>query len=477
MECEINNQGFFIPKSLLTTELIAKIKADLNVSPFSDFNEYNVKTFKVYKVLSGIGIIIPIYYALSIITDFNLTYKVNFSKVKNEFTDNYNTNVITLRPGTQEECFNVSAAEFDKPFGGGILNLQTAVGKSVLALKLICHSKMKALIIVNTIELMVQWKSEIKKFIPDARIGTIQGKTFDIEDKDIVIGMVQTITIKDEVTFHNFYFANLLILDEIHNFSSEVFSKIIFKIRPKVIFGLTATLARKDKLEKLLHWYAGPVLFSNISKEKKDETEIHIYKYKGPSSITVTLRDNKTPACSTMISNIADDTARSNLIVSILKDLTKNKDRNVLVISDRISQLQYLHKHLVNSALFIGKMKSDELLKSKESQILLATYKLASEGFSLAKLNCLLFATSRTSITQAIGRIYRKKHEITPIIVDIYDDFSYFKSQYYKRRKTYKELISNCIFKNYSNSKQATVTLELPQVKNNETLDFEVDSD
>lgn len=472
MKCEINNQGFFIPKNLLTVQLIQKIKADLNVSPYSDFNEYNVKTFKVYKVIKGedSGLLIPIYYALNICTEFNLSYIVNFCKVKNELTDNYNTNLIALRPGTQQEAFNVCIQEFVKPFGGGILHLQTAGGKTILALKLICHSKMKALIIVNTIELMVQWKTEIKKFIPDARIGTIQGKIFDIEDKDITIGMIQTITIKDEVTFHNFYFSSVLILDEIHNFSSEVFSKIIFKVRPKFIFGLTATLARKDKLEKLLHWYAGPVLFSNISSEKKDETEIHIYKYKGASSIAITLKDNKTPACSTMISNIADDIERSNLIISILADLTKNKERNVLVISDRISQLEYIHKHLDNSALFIGKMKSEDLLKSKESQILLATYKLASEGFSLAKLNCLLFATSRTSITQAIGRIYRKKHDITPIIVDIYDDFSYFKSQYYKRRKTYKELISNCIFKNLTAKKN------LPEITYCK-LDFEVDSD
>jgi superfamily II DNA or RNA helicase len=472
MQCEINNQGFFIPKSLLTTELISKIKADLNVSPYSEFNEYNVKTFKVYKVLKDSGIVIPIYYALE---NLDLKYTINFSKVKNEFTDNYNTNNITLRPGTQQECFNIALGELNKPFGGGILNLTTGFGKSVLSLKLICESKMKALIIVNTIELMNQWKTEIKKFIPDATIGTIQGKNFDIEDKDIVIGMVQTITIKNEVTFHNFFFCNLVILDEIHNFSSEVFSKIIFKIRPKFIFGLTATLQRKDKLEKLLHWYVGPVLYSNISNEKKDETEIHIYKYKGPSSISVTLRDNKTPACSTMLTNIAEDTERSQLIISILQDLTINKERNVLVISDRISQLEYMNKHLPNSALFIGTMKSEDLLKSKESQILLATYKLASEGFSLAKLNCLLFATSRTNINQAIGRIYRKKHEITPIIVDIYDDFSFFKSQYYKRRKTYKELISNCIFKNFtSKGKKAAVTIDLPT---NETLDFEDDSD
>ena len=83
-------------------------------------------------------------------------------------------------------------------------------------------------------------------------------------------------------------------------------------------------------------------------------------------------------------------------------------------------------------------MKSCDMEKSKEKRILLGTYALVNEGFNLPKLNCLLFATPRSSITQAIGRIYRKVHEIRPIIIDIFDEFSIFKGQYYKRRKIYK---------------------------------------
>jgi hypothetical protein len=75
-----------------------------------------------------------------------------------------------------------------------------------------------------------------------------------------------------------------------------------------------------------------------------------------------------------------------------------------------------------------------------------------------------MFATSRSNVTQAIGRIYRKKHEITPIIVDIYDDFSYFKNQYYKRRKVYKELITKCIFKNFDiRNQNKIVNIQLPE--------------
>lgn len=479
---EINNQGMFIPKLLLTKEIIAKIKQDLNVSPENSFNEYNVKTYKVYKIIKDKGLIVPIYYGLKL----NIEYTINFPEVKHEFTDNFDNNKITLRKGTQEETYNTCIKEFDKPFGGGIINLTTGVGKSIVFLKIACYSKRKTLIIVNKIELMNQWKSEINKFIPDARIGTIQGKTFDIEDKDIIIGMLQTITIKSEVTHHNFFFNTICAIDEAHNISSEVFSKIIFKIRPKYLFGLTATLKRKDGLEKMIYWYMGKVLYSNISNEKKDQTEIHIYKYRGASSIPLTLKDNQTPACSTMISNIADDPERNKLIIKILKQLTQDPKRCVLVISDRISHLKVMNAELPNSSLFIGTMKSEELNQAKKSQILLATYKLAGEGFSLAKLNCLVFATSRTNINQAIGRIYRQKHEITPIIVDIYDDFSYFKSQYYKRRKVYKELISNCIFKNKSNDNgndngngkgngKGNVSIEL--LIENKVLEFESDSE
>lgn len=462
---EINNQGMFIPKSLLTTELVNKIKKDLNVSPENSFNDYNIKIFKVYKVIKDKGLIVPLYYGLKL----NLPYTINFPDVKNEFTTNFDNNKITLRKGTQEEAYNTCIKEFDKPFGGGILELVTAAGKTVTGLALACYSKRKTLIIVNKIELINQWTEEINKFIPDARVGIIQGKKFDIEDKDIVIGMLQTITIKNEVTHHNFFFANVLIIDEVHNISSEVFSKIIFKIRPRYMFGLSATLKRKDGLEKMIYWYLGNVLYSNVSNEKKEQTEIHIYKYKGASSVPLKLKDNETPACSAMLSNIADDPERNKLIIKILQELTKNPKRQVLVISDRISHLKVMNKELPNSSLFIGTMKSEQLNKAKESQILLATYKIAGEGFSLAKLNCLLFATSRTNINQAIGRIYRKKHEITPIIVDIYDDFSYFKSQYYKRRKVYKELISDCVFINNGNgsgNSKSKVSIELPEPSN-----------
>lgn len=473
MNVVINNKGANIPKQILTNEILKQLKKDLNVSPESSFNDYNVKVFKVYRITKE-DVTIPIYYYLDkLVPKFPeiKNYKTEFTADK-DFQGNFD-NTIELRPN-QIECYTNCINEFSKLFGGGIILMVTASGKTLVSLKVACFLKQKTLIVVNKRELIEQWKKEINKFIPQAKIGLIQGPIFDIEDKDIVLGMLQTISIKKELTKQKFSWCSIAIIDEIHNVSSEVFSNIMFKIRPRYLFGLTATLERKDNLHYLIEWYLGGILYSNISSEKKQITEIHIYKYKGESSVPLTL-NNGDAACSAMLSAIANDSKRNDLIVDILRELIKNPERQILLISDRITQLKYINNKLPKtSGLFIGKMKSIELDESKKSQILLATYKLAGEGFSHAKLNCLVFGTSRSNINQAVGRIYRKNHIIKPMIVDIYDDFSYFKNQYYKRRKVYKELIKDCEFKNF-NGKCSSIAIDIEE--KNDNLIIESDSD
>ena len=38
---------------------------------------------------------------------------------------------------------------------------------------------------------------EIEQFLPEAKIGKIQQDTVDIDDKDIVLGMLQSLSMKD----------------------------------------------------------------------------------------------------------------------------------------------------------------------------------------------------------------------------------------------------------------------------------------
>ena len=65
------------------------------------------------------------------------------------------------------------------------------------------------------------------------------------EDKDIVVGSLQSLSMKeyDEEIFEKFGFA---VFDEAHHLSAEVFSKAMRKISPKYILGLSATIKRND---------------------------------------------------------------------------------------------------------------------------------------------------------------------------------------------------------------------------------------
>lgn len=435
--CTINQNGLCIMKRDLTSYEMNKIKVELTVKPYINFGNFHVKSFKVYRENQDY-IIIPIYYGLGL--DFIRSPEVRFI---NDITIDHDIEDLIILRDNQKECFNNCYNEFSKDYGGGLITLSTGSGKTILTLKLIAVSKLKTMIILNKIELLNQWREQIRRWLPNIRIGIIQGNKFDYEDCDIILGMLQTISMKDKLKAIDFQFISACYIDECHNISTEVFSNIMFKVRPRYLFGLTATLERKDKLERVIKWYIGDILYDNSSNELKQSTEVYIYKYKGESSVIKMLRDNITAAVSSMVTNIANDRVRTDYIINIIKELIDEVDgRNILVISDRINLLKEIHKKFpIDSGLFIGGMKSDELQKTKERRIILGTYGLVNEGFDVPKLNCIIFATPRSNIVQAIGRIYRKDHEIVPRIIDIWDNFSIFNGQYYKRLSTYKKSI------------------------------------
>ena len=67
---------------------------------------------------------------------------------------------------------------------------------------------------------------------------------------------------------------------------------------------------------------------------------------------------------------------------------------------------------------------------------MIATYAMAEEGLDVPSLTTLILVTPRTDVTQAVGRILRKKHE-RPLVIDIIDQHSVFKNQWEKRKKFY----------------------------------------
>ena len=112
---------------------------------------------------------------------------------------------------------------------------------------------------------MTQWKDRILEFLPNAKIGKIQQNTIDIEDKDIVLSMVQSLSMKEypEDTFKSF---GLAIFDECHHLGAEVFHKSMTKVASKYMLGLSATPKEKMDYQKFLNGILAQLF---IFKKKK----------------------------------------------------------------------------------------------------------------------------------------------------------------------------------------------------------------
>ena len=133
--------------------------------------------------------------------------------------------------------------------------------------------------------------------------------------------------------------------------------------------------------------------------------------------------------------------------MGILKEYAADPNRFILILSDRISQLEWFEKALNETPFlhgyYIGGMKQSKLDENAEKcQILLATYQMASEAFSVKKLNTIILATPRKSVQQSTGRIFRQRIEerkVAPHIIDIIDSHECHMRRWYVRQRFYKE--------------------------------------
>ena len=334
--------------------------------------------------------------------------------------------------------------------------------------------KVKTLILVHKTFLQNQWYDRIKKFT-NARIGIIRQDKIDVENKDFIIGMIQSISMKD-YDMEIFKDIGLLICDEVHHCGSPVFSQALMKIRPKYTLGLSATINRKDGLTKVIKWFLGDIIYKlernnniiNDDKKQMFNVNVKIFEYISTNKTLFTEKkrwfSNKTrPDKIKMISNLINIEERNQFILNIIKNLLKTDERKTLIISDRIKHVNYLkeitdkyiqeeinkgniQENEIKTSLYIGKMKEYELNDAIEADFIFATSQMALEGLDIQGLNCLMLTTPLKDVVQASGRIQReeiKDRIICPLIIDISDQLSIFSNWGQGRKKYYENTKNN----------------------------------
>lgn len=427
-------RGYTIYKECLEESDKKDLLEDLNVKPYVPKSPVQPPGFPVYKE-SPTRFFIPRFYGIK---NFGEPEEVRIPK-----GDDINIKFNGDLRDYQNNIVAIYQKEASKPTGGGgLLEIPCGRGKTVIALKIISMMKKKTLVIVHKGFLMNQWIERIEQFLPTARVGRIQGQIMDIENKDIVIGMLQSLSMKDypESMFSSF---GLTIVDECHHISSEVFSRSLQKIITFYTLGLSATMNRKDGLTKVFKMFLGDIIYSE-KRETEDPVLVKAIQFntndKHFNEVVYDYRGN--PAFSTMISKLCDFSHRSEFILHVLKrELEIHPKQQVIILAHNKSLLTYLykaieHRKIATVGYYIGGMKEEALKKSEDCQVIIATYAMAAEGLDIKSLSTLLLATPKTDIVQSVGRILREKHE-RPLIIDIIDSHEMFQSQWQKRKKYY----------------------------------------
>ncbi|MFO8017612.1 MAG: DEAD/DEAH box helicase family protein [Promethearchaeia archaeon] len=174
----------------------------------------------------------------------------------------YRDNVLDLLTGLADLNSNISLRPYQKEalkaWNGekrGIVIMPTGSGKTILGLKIIEQINSATLIVVPTLDLVAQWKNEIKEAF-DIKAGEFTGDSKEL--KEI------TVTTYDSAYLNAEYLGNkvrLVIFDEVHHLASEGYRQIAETFATPFRLGLTATYEREDGLHSVLPQIVGEVVY------------------------------------------------------------------------------------------------------------------------------------------------------------------------------------------------------------------------
>ena len=370
----------------------------------------------------------------------------------------------TLRP-EQEPAAQALLAE-----DSGVLSATTAFGKTVIGAYLIGQRKVNTLILVQSSALLEQWKASLQRFLnihevlpelPKKRgrkkqrslIGQI-GAGKDTHSGIIDIAIMQSLFEGEEKDVKPFVADyGMVIVDECHHVAAFTFEKILKAVEAKYVYGLSATPVRKDGHHPIIFMQCGPIRYL---VDAKSQAEKHAFSH------FVIPRFTHTRA------------PESNSIQDLYAAITKNMNRNALLVEDTIKLVRagrspillterkehaaqlamLLEPQVQNVFLMVGSDKPKEKREklgalqatpANEEVVVVATGKYIGEGFDSPRLDTLLLAMPiswKGTLAQYAGRLHRNYEGKREVRIYDYVDIRIpmLERMYHKRLKGYADL-------------------------------------
>ena len=342
----------------------------------------------------------------------------------------------------------------------GILQSPAGSGKTQVGIALAAALGRKTLWLTHTIDLLKQSKNRAEQYMSPSLTGTITEGRVQI-GKAITFATVQTMCNLDLGRYRDVW--DCIIVDECHRVagtptSVTQFSKVLNSLAARHKYGLSATVHRADGMIAATYALLGQIAYQ-VPDAAVAEKVMTVSVLPRPTHQGLSrefLDTDGTIIYAKLVNFLADRYDRNELIAA---DLVENRNHYNLILSDRLSHLEYLMKHLPHdlrdqAVMVDGKMTSKKAKAMREQAIedmrqgrkryLFATYSLAKEGLDIPRLDRLYLATPQKDyavITQSIGRIARTfDGKAEPVVYDYVDEgIQYLVRSYKKRCATYRK--------------------------------------
>lgn len=395
-------------------------------------------TIETYKYLSGGYLCLPRGF-LSELLELCNSLEINpiVEDLRNESPVSFSIlKDVTLRP------YQKLAVELAMKEDQGSIIAPTGSGKSILGLEIIRRRGQKTLILVHRSDLAKQWIDVIQERF-GITAGFIGDGSFEI-GKEITVGMIQTLSSKENEAKTLSDTFGLILTDEIQHLPADSFFGVIGSFKAKYLYGLTATPNRRDGLEKMIYRAIGDKI-AVISKEEVEGIGATVPVKVIP--IKTGFKPYSINSWNEYLGAITCNAERNTLII----ELATETNEPTLILVDRVEHAENLSEMMtrrnINHVLAhgkIGKKDRDGMLERiRGAKITIGTTGLLGEGLDIKSLSILIMGSpisSEIKLMQAIGRITRSfEGKKNAVAYDLKDDCGFSGSSFNKRFEIYKK--------------------------------------
>ena len=379
--------------------------------------------------------------------------------------------VLDARSSVEPRPYQRAAVEALLHGRQGVVVAPTGAGKTIIGCLGIVGAGVSSLIVVHTLDLLQQWRQQIRRVI-GVEPGQVGGGVVDW----------QPVTVATVQTLHRLGMAEvsargagigLVIHDEVHRQAASTWWDVCSWLPCLYRWGLTATPERADGLTQLLWWGVGPLLYEVPARELLDAghlakprvVQVHTgWRYPAFDEAAARFKEveatregwpvkraqmDKQRAFQALQSALIEDADRNARIVDLVRREV-DAGHQVLVLSGRVDHCEALCALLraagVDAEVVTGKTakKAREGIMGRLRDGTLPAAcctQLADEGLDAPGLDRLVVAfptRNKRQATQRRGRIMRPGPGKQPVVYDLVDDVGVLRGQAAARLRAYR---------------------------------------